>query len=77
MVKKVVDTEEFHNRNVLGEEQEKLFAKESFTFQDFDVNFMGFTDEIKLSKPDGTTDYTFLSKDCFHLSQKGHSKFSV
>lgn len=23
--------------------------------------------------PDGNTDYTYISKDCFHFSQKGHA----
>lgn len=41
------------------------------------MNLMKYTDDIQLSNQDGNTDYTFLSKDCFHLSQKGHSKFKL
>lgn len=47
---------------------------EEFSLQDFEVNVMTFTDDVTLTKSDGSTDYTFLSTDCFHLSQKGHSK---
>jgi hypothetical protein len=38
------------------------------------VNLVKFTENIDVSRSDGSTDYTNLSKDCFHLSQKGHSK---
>ncbi|KAL7047264.1 hypothetical protein ACKWTF_002852 [Chironomus riparius] len=57
---KVVDMEEFHNRD------------------DFEVNLIKFTKNARL--PDAKhniTDYTLLSQDCFHLSQRGHSYFAM
>lgn len=39
------------------------------------MNLIKFTDDASLMKPDGSTDFTFLSKDCFHFSQKGHSEW--
>lgn len=38
------------------------------------MNLIKFTDKTALETVDGKTDYTFLSRDCFHFSQKGHSK---
>lgn len=45
---------------------------------DFEVNLIKFTKDLKLPILDGNkTDYSYLSQDCFHLSQKGHSIFAL
>lgn len=36
---------------------------------------MKFPTTVNLTGADGKTDYTLLSKDCFHMTQKGHRKF--
>lgn len=42
--------------------------------QDFTVNLAPFDDKIDLMKDqNGRTDFTYLSFDCFHLSQKGNA----
>jgi len=59
-IAKVVDMEEFHNRD------------------DFEVNLIKFTTNARLpDAKNNITDYTLLSQDCFHLSQKGHSYFAM
>ena len=61
MVEKVSNMPEFHDRN------------------DFEVNLIRFTKELKipLKSSDKSTDYSFVSKDCFHFSQKTHSIFAL
>jgi hypothetical protein len=45
---------------------------------DFEVTLVKFTKDMRLpEKENNVTDYTFVSKDCFHLSQKGHSVFAA
>jgi len=41
---------------------------------DFTVNYQPFTNNLVFPRTkDGITDYTYLSTDCFHLSQKGYA----
>ncbi|XP_070499489.1 phospholipase B1, membrane-associated-like [Chironomus tepperi] len=41
---------------------------------DFEVNVHPFLDKGDIPRfPDGNTDLTYMSQDCFHLSQKGHA----
>lgn len=57
---KVVDMDEFHNRD------------------DFEVNLIKFTSDSSLpERSENSTDFTLLSHDCFHMSQKGHSFFAT
>lgn len=45
---------------------------------DFDVNLIKFTKDMRLKQTESNrTDYSFLSQDCFHLSQRGHSIFAL
>lgn len=42
---------------------------------DFTVIVQPFTDKMGIPrKKNGLTDFTYMSKDCFHLSQKGQSR---
>jgi hypothetical protein len=60
MVARVVNMEEFHERD------------------DFEVNLIKFTKNMRIPMTrDNSTDYTYVSTDCFHLSQKGHSFFAI
>lgn len=45
---------------------------------DFEINSIMFTKnlEMPLTK-DNLTDFSLISYDCFHLSQKGHSFFAM
>lgn len=59
LVTKVVDMDEFHNRD------------------DFELTLIKFTRNLKLPETSANiTDYTYVAKDCFHLSQKGHRMFA-
>lgn len=45
---------------------------------DFEVNLIKFTKNLKMPlTSNNSTDYTYISYDCFHLSQKGHSFFAM
>lgn len=45
---------------------------------DFEVNLIKFTKNLRIPlTKDNSTDYTYVSTDCFHLSQKGHSFFAM
>lgn len=45
---------------------------------DFEVNLIKFTKDLRIPlTPENVTDYTYVSQDCFHLSQKGHSIFAM
>lgn len=52
-------------------------VKEFHDREDFDVNLIKFTQDIRLPTKFNTTDYSYLSTDCFHLSQRGHSIFAL
>lgn len=44
---------------------------------DFEVNLIKFTTNARLPEANNSTDFTYMSEDCFHLSQKGHSYFAM
>ena len=77
MVKEVADMPEFHSKNVseteLNQFSQSYFIN-FFSFKDFEVNLIKFTTNVDIKTADGKSDYTFLARDCFHFSQKGHSK---
>lgn len=42
---------------------------------DFEVSLHPFLDQTDIPKvANGATDYSYMSKDCFHLSQLGHAR---
>lgn len=42
---------------------------------DFEVNLHPFLEKTDIPRDSqGRTDYTYMSTDCFHLSQKGHAR---
>lgn len=46
--------------------------------EDFEVNLIKFTKNLKMPlTKENATDYSYISYDCFHLSQKGHSFFAM
>lgn len=43
-------------------------------FQDFAVNVQTFSENVEFpTLPNGDADFTYLSADCFHFSQKGNA----
>lgn len=45
---------------------------------DFEVNLIKFTKNLMIPlNAENSTDYSYVSHDCFHLSQKGHSFFAM
>lgn len=50
---------------------EEVAAMQEFDRDDFAVVYQPFTEEISVPKGlNNLTDYTYMSMDCFHLSQK-------
>ena len=44
------------------------------TFQDFTINIQPFLNKIVFPRlPNNVTDFSYMSTDCFHLSQKGYA----
>ncbi|XP_063709363.1 phospholipase B1, membrane-associated-like [Culicoides brevitarsis] len=54
--------------------QERISALEEFNSDDFTVNLHKFTTELNLPQNEnGASDLSYMSSDCFHLSQKGNA----
>lgn len=52
----------------------KIVNRDEFNNQNFTVNLQPFIDKFDFPVTnDGSTDFTFMSEDCFHLSQKGYA----
>lgn len=70
-----MNREEFHDREVNFEELIQEFTLTSFfLFQDFTINVQPFARKVVFPElPNGLTDFTYMSHDCFHLSQKGYA----
>jgi hypothetical protein len=75
-VREVASREEFNNREV----SEKLHRceacsfKADLSFKDFTINIQPFTKNVKMPElPNGDTDFSYMSMDCFHFSQKGYA----
>lgn len=51
-----------------------IVNREEFNNKNFTVNLQPFIDILEFPlKSDGSTDFSFMSHDCFHLSQKGYA----
>lgn len=50
----------------------QLAEADEFSKDDFAVVYQPFDLDLNLLDPSGNTDYSLLSTDCFHFSQKGH-----
>lgn len=44
---------------------------------DFEVNLIKFTKNLRIPGNSTSTDFSYVAHDCFHLSQKGHSIFAM
>lgn len=56
----------------------EIAQREEFNTDTFAVNFTPFTKDVEVPKlPSGRYDYTYLSVDCFHISQKGQAAAAV
>ncbi|GAB0096523.1 phospholipase B1, membrane-associated-like [Sergentomyia squamirostris] len=56
--------------------EEEVVNREEFQNKpDFTVNYQPFTDQIFIpTTHSGKTDFTYMSVDCFHISQKGYAR---
>ncbi|XP_055676504.1 phospholipase B1, membrane-associated-like [Lutzomyia longipalpis] len=56
--------------------QRKVINREEFHNKtDFTVNLQPFTDELTIPQDKyGNTDFSYMSTDCFHFSQKGYAR---
>lgn len=53
---------------------EEVVSREEFNNQNFTVNLQPFVKNLEFPlKSDGNTDFSYMSTDCFHLSQKGYA----
>lgn len=51
--------------------------REEFNRDDFTINIQPFTRKLEFPTINGITDYSYMSFDCFHLSQKGYALATV
>lgn len=51
--------------------------REEFNRDDFTINVQPFTRKLEFPTINGVTDYSYMSFDCFHLSQKGYALATV
>lgn len=53
----------------------EVAAYDEFDTDDFTVVVLPFSINLSIPKtPEGYTDYSFMSEDCFHFSQKGNAR---
>ena len=55
----------------------KTANRDEFNRDDFTINIQPFTRKLKFPTTNGVTDYSYMSFDCFHLSQKGYALATV
>lgn len=56
-------------------EKEVINREEFHNKTDFTVNLQPFTDKLWIPmNKDGNTDFSYMSVDCFHFSQKGYAR---
>ncbi|XP_070495752.1 phospholipase B1, membrane-associated-like [Chironomus tepperi] len=52
-------------------------SRDEFNRDDFTINIQPFTTKLEFPLSKGVTDYSYMTFDCFHLSQKGYALATV